>query len=189
MTDGAVAGRAIVVCGVATGGVLPVRPRNTRWTAAEKTGFLDALAATGNVCRAARSVGRTDQGAHGLRRTNPDFAAGWRDALEAANDLLQAAVLEHALAGRAVGMSDEGGAATGSAPCPTCGAGGGRPFDTDLALRVLNQRATRAAVPRQGSANHYRRVSIADVEASLNRKIDSILRGRALAAKRASNDV
>lgn len=179
---------AMVVRGTTAGALMTVRARNTKWTAAEKAGFLDALAATGNVSRAARAVGRTDEGAHGLRRRDPAFAAACREALDAASDLLQAAVLEHALAGKACGMTDEAPEGSVAAtPCPTCGAGGERPFDPDLALRVLNQRATRAAAPRQAPVSNYRRMSIEEVEASLNRKIDTILRGRERAQKRAGS--
>lgn len=160
-----------------------VKPRNLRWSAAEKAGFLDALALTGNVHRAAAAVGRTHLGAHGIRLRDPAFAVGWRAALEAATDLLQAAVIAHALGGPVappgpVGMDEAGDTSPLPAPCPACGAGGVRPFDPDLALRILAQRAARGGPARAVPPSVYRQVPMAEVEKVLNRRIDAIVAAR-----------
>lgn len=162
------------------GGLVRVRPRrHQKWSAGSKAAFLDVLAATGSVPRAAEAVGRTDHAAQALRRRDEAFAAEWRRALDTASDTLQAAVIEHALGDRrSYGVVHEAGSGPAPVPCPTCGAGGERPFDPDLALRVLANRATRAAAPKFVPPSNYRQVPIAEVEASLMKKIAAIVAWR-----------
>lgn len=147
----------------------------SRWSATEKSVFLDVLSATGNITRSAQAVGRTGQSAHHQRRSDAVFAVGWVAAIEAACLKLQAS-----LVARAIGDRDEDApGAEAAGVCATCGAERGRPFDPDLALAFLRFRATMdGKPPRAGAPAHYRPVPIAEVEASLTRKIAAIVKAR-----------
>jgi molybdenum-dependent DNA-binding transcriptional regulator ModE len=64
----------------------PKPPRRSnadyRWTRPKLLAFMDALAATGSVARAARSVGMSRQSAYRLRaRLGARFGAVWDEAL------------------------------------------------------------------------------------------------------------
>lgn len=61
--------------------------------------FLKALSETGNVAAAARMAELSRNSAYRLRSSDPDFAAGWEDALETATDLLAAEAWRRALEG------------------------------------------------------------------------------------------
>lgn len=148
--------------------------RVARWSAADKAGFLDTLSATGNISRSARAVGRTGHAAHHLRRRDAAFAAEWAAAIEAACLKLQAALVEHAMGDR-----DDDAPGDAGGVCAACGAEHGRPFDPELALSFLRFRTTMDAKPaRPGHASNYRPVPIAEVEASLTRKIAAIVKAR-----------
>ena len=56
-------------------------PDNTRWTPEKATAFLKALARTGKVAPAARSVGMSRQAAYRLRARAPKFAEFWEIAM------------------------------------------------------------------------------------------------------------
>jgi hypothetical protein len=58
--------------------------RRDGWTAARRTGFLEALTASSNVQRACLAVRMSRQSAYRLRTRDPAFAAAWDDALRAA---------------------------------------------------------------------------------------------------------
>jgi len=57
--------------------------RRDGWTAERQLRFLDALAATGSITRAAASAGMSREGAYRLARRKEGalFAAAWRRAL------------------------------------------------------------------------------------------------------------
>ena len=77
------------------------RPRSDGWTPARQQDFIAALAACGNVARAARRVGMSMQSAYRLRkRPGADgFVAAWETALDRASaDALDLA-LERAIHG------------------------------------------------------------------------------------------
>lgn len=57
-------------------------PDNTRWTGEKATAFLKALARTGKVAPAARSVGMSRESAYRLRARAPKFAEFWQIALQ-----------------------------------------------------------------------------------------------------------
>jgi len=59
-------------------------PDNTHWTAERAKAFLRALAVSGKVAPAARSVGMSRQAAYRLRKRAPHFAHLWNLALEQA---------------------------------------------------------------------------------------------------------
>ena len=61
----------------------------THFTPKKRRMFLAALAACGNVTRAAQAACCTREGAYHLRTQDADFAAAWDDALEQAADVLE----------------------------------------------------------------------------------------------------
>ncbi|TKD51663.1 hypothetical protein [Sphingomonas baiyangensis] len=69
------------------------------WTMRRRKRFLEMLAATCNVRRAAAAAGVAPSGAYALRQRDEVFAALWQEALEAGYDRLEHAVLERALIG------------------------------------------------------------------------------------------
>lgn len=58
------------------------RPDNTRWTGEKATDFLKALARSGKVAPAARTVGMSRQAAYRLRARAPKFAEFWDLAMQ-----------------------------------------------------------------------------------------------------------
>lgn len=81
--------------------LVPVAERHDGWTPARQREFLETLADTGNVTRAAVSVGMTAQSAWRLRRRADAraFDAAWEAALERALQHLLPAAIERALNG------------------------------------------------------------------------------------------
>jgi hypothetical protein len=59
-----------------------------RFMTKKREAFLDALARTGNVTRAAKAVHVTNRTAYNARNDDPAFAAAWDAALDAAMDLV-----------------------------------------------------------------------------------------------------
>jgi hypothetical protein len=62
----------------------PQRFRRDGWTPARQLAFIDALARTGSITRAARAAGMSRESAYRFRRRDPRglFAAAWDRALE-----------------------------------------------------------------------------------------------------------
>ena len=80
---------------------VPVRPRRDGWTAEKQRRFIGALAETGVVCRAAASVGMSEESVHRLAR-RPDaqqFCDAWDAALRMAARPAAAKLYEYALDG------------------------------------------------------------------------------------------
>lgn len=80
---------------------IPLRERHDGWTADRQIAFIDALAATGCVTDAARTVGLSVRSAYRLR-AHPEagsFRLAWDEALEFAVQHLQDAVLSRAIKG------------------------------------------------------------------------------------------
>lgn len=80
---------------------VPVRPRRDGWTAAKQRRFIEVLAETGIVRRAAASVGMSEESAHRLAR-RPDakaFCDAWDAALRMAARPAAAKLYEYALDG------------------------------------------------------------------------------------------
>jgi hypothetical protein len=76
------------------------RPRKAgQWTAARRKRFLTVLAQTANVTRAAAALKITTTTAYKERKRNASFAKAWDEALEAALDDLEAALLDRAVHG------------------------------------------------------------------------------------------
>jgi hypothetical protein len=80
---------------------VPVKPRRDGWTAAKQRRFIEVLAETGIVRRAAAAVGMSEESAHRLAR-RPDAAAfcdAWDAALRVAARPAAAKLYEYALDG------------------------------------------------------------------------------------------
>lgn len=77
--------------------ITPKKRRKKTWEAA----FLDALAESGNVSKAAAAAGVTRTTVYALRNhpDAPDFAEAWEDALEEASDLLELEARRRAVEG------------------------------------------------------------------------------------------
>lgn len=132
----------------------PKRPRGS----ALHDRFLDELAETSNVARAAAVAGLDVRAAYRLRRSDPDFARRWYEALAEGYDNLEMELLLHL----------RGGDSTASGEVPKT------KFDTATALRCLT--AHRESVAREKG-----RRTLADevaTIASINARIDE-MRARA----------
>jgi hypothetical protein len=81
--------------------IVPVAERHDGWTPARQREFLEILADTGNVTRAAVAVGMTAQSAWRLRRRTDAraFDAAWEAALERSLQQLLPAAIDRALNG------------------------------------------------------------------------------------------
>lgn len=78
----------------------PAQIRNKRsdgWTKARKTRFLNELAVSCNVMRAAAKVGAFPASAYRRRATDAAFAEAWQAALQSGYDRLEAALLRRAI--------------------------------------------------------------------------------------------
>ena len=75
----------------------PGSPPTVRWTRDVRNRFFDVLAASGDVARAAETVGKTAQSAYALRRRSASFAATWRTVLEDTYERLEAALVRQVL--------------------------------------------------------------------------------------------
>ena len=127
---------------------------------AKQQRFLDVLAATANVQRAAAAVGCAPSSVYRLRYRDGSFAAAWREALDSAMVRLESAVLAHALG--------EGGEMTGDAER----AGDAGRIDIALAMQLLTRR------PTSGSRGmtQRRRLPIEEVERVLLQRLDAMAR-------------
>lgn len=76
----------------------PARKRaaTSAWTAAKRHKFLTRLAETANVAEACRAAKVSRTLAYSQRKRVPTFAAAWDDAMRAALDDLEAALVERA---------------------------------------------------------------------------------------------
>ncbi|KQU53085.1 hypothetical protein ASG67_09590 [Sphingomonas sp. Leaf339] len=110
--------------------------------------FLEVLAATANVARAARETGVEARACYRLRQRDAGFAAAWEAALDEGYARLEALLLAAAM-----GSADDNA------------------IDRKLALDVL---ARRAAQGRGAKAASTRQVPIEEVEATLIRKLDAL---------------
>lgn len=74
----------------------PARKPAAAWTAAKRQKFLTRLAETANVAEACRVAKVSRTSAYAYRKRAPTFAAAWDDAMSAALDDLEAALVERA---------------------------------------------------------------------------------------------
>ncbi|WP_156363875.1 hypothetical protein [Sphingomonas sp. Leaf357] len=178
--------------------IVPLRHRNDGWTPIRQRTFLRGLAELGSVTDACKRVGMSRTSAERLRKRSPEFAAAWDKAVS-----IVAPILEQAAYERGVEGWDEpvfhGGVQVGvkrrySDSClgmlyrhrvPV-----GTPEQPDLATATQAEleAAARAACERAGGSFCERLLSIAEVEASLTRKIQAIVRARTKAPQPPAGD-
>jgi hypothetical protein len=151
--------------------------------------FLEHLAATCNVKASARAAGASVYPFYGLRQRDAAFAAAWKEALAAAYDRLEEALVAKALAEvepmefdmgavetvlvDEVPGEEEGSTAKRGHRTPGSGIGGRVALvDVQLALALLNRRqaAERSGRPRHG----LRRATAEEVEKAINAKLDKL---------------
>ncbi|MFN3945174.1 MAG: hypothetical protein ACK4K7_09615 [Allosphingosinicella sp.] len=75
------------------------RQTKVRWTATRVAHFFDVLAASCNVAEACRQSGLDERGAFRRRRTDADFRARWKIAIDEAHARLQLMLLERMMNG------------------------------------------------------------------------------------------
>lgn len=123
---------------VITGGSHLVQRRAVRSDAfgkARRVRFLQVLAATSNVKAAAAAAGVGTATVYRVRQSDPAFAGNWREAMAAAYERLEAALLARALGTEDIDAAIDFGDPKAIFPATQ--------IDADLALRLLGRhRAT-----------------------------------------------
>lgn len=140
------------------------RERPTAITAAKRQQFLNVVAATANVKRAAAAAGVPPQSFYRLRHRDAGFAAAWDQSLDDGYAALEAMLLERALGTveQASGDADQAGPVV---------------FDAALALAMIKRRDERSKAPSNyAKASGYKHVPMAEVERSLLRKLQALQR-------------
>lgn len=131
-----------------------------RWNKAMRQGFLDHLAATGNVGQSAAAIGVDPRSIYNLRRRDPQFAAGWGEALALGYQMIETRLIGHVLGG--------GGA------CDPVTGEELPPINAELALRMLaTERNRQAGAPYKGGPK-LRRASEEETNAALMKKLDAV---------------
>ncbi len=115
--------------------------------------FLDTLTASSSLVRAAHTAGVSIAEAFHARRTQPEFARAWQEAIDDGYVGLEMEVMRRLR---------DGDSKTGD----------GDKFDFANAIRLLSAHRDNAA----RTANQVREVSAAEVRASIDRKIEDIRR-------------
>lgn len=121
-------------------GTRKVVSRRGTFGIARRQAFLEALAATCSITKAAAHAGVTPTTVYSARARDAVFAEQWREAMAIGFDRLEALVLEHGGAGGPVEID--------SAQCEAL-AGRQAPFDFERAMTVLRY----AAAARNGQPN------------------------------------
>ncbi len=151
--------------------VVKAGPR--RWSRPVEERFFAALAASGNIAAAARSVGFSNSCIAQRRRQWPAFARRMEEALEDAETALEFRV---AVESGAWGGLDAGGAPGGDGEIPAF-AGMTEGFDPDLAMRFLKWREEkRAGRGRRGRVPAP--PSIDEVTERIVKRVEAIKRHR-----------
>ena len=147
----------------------PVEKRKARgdgWTKELRAAFLDHLAATCHVQASAAAVGKSTAGVYALKRRDPAFAAEWRAAIAAGYERLEEELL-------AVALGDAGpDAAAAERRYVETG-----PIDRDLAFKLLSHHRSEAkGGPAPNRRYYYKRVSAAETDAAILKKLEAVER-------------
>lgn len=118
-----------------------------------RTTFIETLAVTSNVARAAAAGGVSTARAYRTRRAEPEFARAWRAALAEGYLHLEMEVIRRLREGDLTVVE-------------------GQKFDFANAIRLLSAHRNAAS----GDSGRERYVSAAEVRASIDRKIEEIRR-------------
>lgn len=131
--------------------------RKSGLTDEKKQLFLEELATTCNVTRAARAAGMDITSFYNLKRRDPDFADAWAAALRDGYQRLEALLLSHAM----------GTAEPDAPPDGSDGAALGR-FNPDLALAVIGAHRRSMAGGKRTSGARPRTASTRELIEALN---------------------
>ncbi|OAN64828.1 hypothetical protein [Sphingomonas sp. TDK1] len=141
------------------------RQRPDEWTKARRSAFLEMLAATCNVTRAAAHAKMSYQGAYRLRARDPQFAELWRQAILMGYERLEEQLLAHAGGGPPVNDIAPGGDGAAVAAVP---------FDPKLALELLRHHRAAADGRRRGGYGPVVRATREEAEAALLQKLEML---------------
>lgn len=154
------------------GGVQTRRAAKSVFTKAKRERFLDALALTCNVRRAAEHAGVEKTAPYRLRRNDAVFAERWNEALAMGRDRLEALLIEHGGAGERLDDPD---------PERAADEGGLPPFDFDRAVRVLQLfqagegRLASTRGHRRGATREVTTAALMKALAAAKRRVDRAL--------------
>lgn len=152
------------------------KPRGKAWSQAREAAFLETLAAECHVGQAAAAARMSKAGCYLRRKTRPEFARAWDDAIEEARQALAIKLLRQAANGTRAGANNSGEAVI-------AGPDEDRAIpDTALALGMLKLYATKAG--KQTETPRHEEPPIEEVRASILRKIDAIERAERTALLR-----
>lgn len=158
------------------------------WSKLVRARFLDAFAATFSVTAAAASVGRTPNSFYALKRRDPQFAQAYHDAIVNGYERLEAELLARALGQGRGDTTQAGDVARGTNRRPASraaemiSADGGSPFDAALAIKILQMRQGETGRGNDRRSKTFARVTQADTDAELMRKLAAAERRLKLAA-------
>lgn len=119
--------------------------------------FLDQLAGSANIVAAAEAAALSVEQIWKLRRSDSRFAGEWREAMEAALDMVEMRLIGRVLAGRAV----KGGA-----------------VDVELALRVLGQYRFGTKAPAKAKPSAPARATREETDKAILKKLTALERQR-----------
>lgn len=163
------------------------RTRLDGWTKAKREHFLIELAVTCNVGIAAERAGMNNTTVYRLRKRDADFAAQWREALQAGYDRLEAALLRRALTvidGSLPGAAD--GADAEALPATVIGAAGTREPLAEMsvaqAIDVMTRLRPQIAASKRADGRHAAprvRPTPEQTNAEIMRRIAIVRRQRA----------
>jgi hypothetical protein len=141
-----------------------VRLGRRSWSEEKEAKFLDTLAATCSVTIALEEAAVSRSALYRQRRSNPGFAARWREALDIGYERLEARLIESAERALSGEAPDE------DSPFPD--------MTVAQAIVVLQQHHVARKAVHTRTAWRCRDKPIEDVRASLARKLDAIERAR-----------
>ncbi|MCB2015836.1 MAG: hypothetical protein R3E11_02295 [Sphingobium sp.] len=107
-------------------------PRKNGWTKARRAKFLQLLKESCNVTDSVRAVGLTLPAAYALRKRDPEFAAGWAEALEQGYAELEMHLLRQSIYGAKTTEIVDDGTENGSKKTKTV-----HSYPHIIALRLL----------------------------------------------------
>jgi hypothetical protein len=145
--------------------------REGSWTAANRRVFLDHLATTCNVRRAAQAVGMSEPGAYALRRRDPEFARQWQEAVQLGYEVVEAMLLARAMGTGADAVLPEREDGDPVPPSPET-------MDTELAMSLMRQQLAGGASPGKRIGPRPRCATKAELVAELNKRIAAVKRRR-----------
>ena len=137
-----------------------------RLTRDQRSRFLEALATTGVVVKAARAIGRSTACCYNLRQRDAGFAAQWQLALDQYSDTLRAIAIDRAVKGVAKTVYHLGKAV-----------GTQREYSDRLLMFLLERHPATAAPAERAAVSEKAAEAEADA-AALTAKIDAALAGQ-----------